>query len=70
VADAAFEPASDMLAGPGESVESLVGRLVPGGPAALLVIDRGRVVGIVTREKVGALLRETGPPRGDRPSPS
>jgi predicted transcriptional regulator len=60
VGDAAFEPPSAMLVDAGESVETLVVRLVPDGPAALLVIERGRVLGIVTRESVGARLLEAG----------
>jgi Zn-dependent protease/predicted transcriptional regulator len=56
VADAAFEPPSEMLVDAGESVETVAARLAPGGPAALLVIHAGRVVGVITREAVGARL--------------
>jgi predicted transcriptional regulator len=60
VADAAFEPPLGMLVDAGESVETVAARLAPGGAAALLVIHHGRVVGVITREAVGARLAKTG----------
>jgi Zn-dependent protease/CBS domain-containing protein len=56
VGGAAFEPPPGMLVDAGESVETIVARLSPEGPEALVVIDRGRVAGVVTREALGALL--------------
>jgi Zn-dependent protease len=60
VADAAFEPPSGMLVDAGESVETLAARLAPDGPVALLVVHHGRVVGVITREAVGARLAKAG----------
>jgi Zn-dependent protease/predicted transcriptional regulator len=60
VADAACEPPPGMLVDAGESVETVAARLAPGGPVALLVIRRRRVVGVITREAVGARLAKEG----------
>jgi Zn-dependent protease/CBS domain-containing protein len=60
LADITTEPSRAMLVDAGESFETLVARLVPGGPPALLAIERGRAVGLVTREAVGARLLEAG----------
>ncbi len=57
VADVALTDLSRIVAGPDRPVSEVLGRLAPSGPGAILVVEQGRLAGIVTRSDVVAHLR-------------
>lgn len=58
VGDVAMHDLSRVLATPEASVESVLPQLEPDGPGAVLVVEDGRLAGIVTRADVIRLLRD------------
>jgi CBS domain-containing protein len=52
VAEVASRNLEGAVAMPTASVESVLSRLEPGGPGAVLVVEDGRLAGIVTRSDV------------------
>ncbi|MDI6712449.1 MAG: site-2 protease family protein [Anaerosomatales bacterium] len=58
VGDVAMHDLSSVVAAPEASVESVLPQLEPDGPGAVLVVEGGRLAGIVTRADVIRLLRE------------
>lgn len=56
VADVARRELDQVVAGPDTSVDHVLARLEPGGPGAVLVVEGGRLAGIVTRADVIRLI--------------
>jgi CBS domain-containing protein len=52
VAEVASRNLEGVVAAPTASVDSVLSRLEPGGPGAVLVVEDGRLAGIVTRSDV------------------
>ena len=61
VGEVAARDLADVVATPETTVEAILPRLEPGGPGAVLVVQEGRLAGIVTRADVIRLIRESGP---------
>jgi CBS domain-containing protein len=61
VGDVAARDVADVVTTPETSVDSVLVKLEPGGPGALLVVEDGRLAGIVTRSDVIRLIRELQP---------
>lgn len=61
VGDIALHDLSRAVALPSASVESILPSLEPEGPGAVLVVEEGRLAGIVTRADVIKLLRQGDP---------
>ncbi|MDO8879358.1 MAG: site-2 protease family protein [Coriobacteriia bacterium] len=59
VADVASRDLGEVVAAPDTSVDAVLPRLEAAGPGAILVVDGGRLAGIVTRSDVIRLVRET-----------
>ena len=59
VADVAARDLRDVVATPQTSVDEVLGRLESAGPGAILVVEDGRLAGIVTRSDIIRLVRET-----------
>jgi predicted transcriptional regulator len=59
VRDVAAADLADIIAAPGDSVDSVLHRLEPGGRGAILVVEDRRLSGIVTRADVIRLVRES-----------
>lgn len=59
VGDVATNDLASIVATPDASVDSVLSRLEPGGPGAVLVVDDHRLAGIVTRADVIRFIRET-----------
>jgi Zn-dependent protease len=59
VADVAARDLRDVVAAPQTSVDEVLGRLESAGPGAILVVEDGRLAGIVTRSDIIRLVRET-----------
>ncbi|MBN2846919.1 MAG: site-2 protease family protein [Coriobacteriia bacterium] len=59
VADVAARDLRDVVATPQTSVDEVLGRLESAGPGAILVVEDGRLAGIVTRSDIISLVRET-----------
>jgi len=57
VGDVAFTDLSRIVVGPDRPVSEVLGRLAPSGPGAILVVEQGRLAGIVTRSDVVAHLQ-------------
>lgn len=62
VADVAARDLADVVASPDASLESVLPRLEPGGSGAILVVEGGRLAGIVTRADVIQFIRESSRP--------
>lgn len=58
VRDVAAADLAAIVASPGDSVDSVLARLEPGGPGAVLVVEERRLAGIVTRADVIRFIRE------------
>jgi Zn-dependent protease len=58
-AEVAGRDLRDVLTAPDATVESVLAQLDPDGPGAVLVVDDGRLAGIVTRADVIRLIRDT-----------
>lgn len=58
VRDVAAADLAAIVASPGDSVESVLARLEPGGPGAVLVVEERRLAGIVTRADVIRFIRQ------------
>lgn len=58
VRDVAAADLAAIVANPGDSVDSVLARLEPGGPGAVLVVEERRLAGIVTRADVIRFIRE------------
>lgn len=58
VREVAAADLGSIVAGPGDTVESVLARLEPGGPGAILVVEDRRLAGIVTRADVIRFIRE------------
>jgi Zn-dependent protease/predicted transcriptional regulator len=61
VADVMRRDVGDLIVGPEEHVDAVLGRLGGDGPGALLVISGGRLVGVITKTDVMRALRESAP---------
>lgn len=59
VAEVAARDIGDIVAAPSTPVDAVLARLEPDGPGAVLVVEEGRLAGIVTRSDVIRLVRET-----------
>lgn len=59
VGDVAARDLASFVASPDASVDSVLGRLEPGGAGAVLVVEDRRLAGIVTRADVIRLIRES-----------
>lgn len=59
VRDVAAADLAAIVAGPDESVDSILSRLEAGGPGAILVVEDRRLAGIVTRADVIRFIRES-----------
>lgn len=59
VADVASRDLGEVVAAPDTSVDAVLPRLEAEGPGAILVVEGGRLAGIVTRSDVIRLVRET-----------
>ena len=59
VADVASRDLGEVVASPDTSVDAVLPRLEAEGPGAILVVEGGRLAGIVTRSDVIRLVRET-----------
>lgn len=59
VGDVAAHDLAAIVATPDASVDSILPRLEPGGPGAVLVVEDKRLAGIVTRADVIRLIRES-----------
>lgn len=59
VGDVAARDLEGIVASPDASVDSILARLEPGSPGAILVVEDRRLAGIVTRADVIRLLRES-----------
>lgn len=59
VGDVAARDLASIVAAPDASVDSILPRLEPGGPGAVLVVEDKRLAGIVTRADVIRLIRES-----------
>ncbi|MRR11943.1 CBS domain-containing protein [bacterium] len=59
VGDVAARDLASIVATPDASVDSVLGRLEPGGAGAILVVEDRRLAGIVTRSDVIRLIRES-----------
>lgn len=59
VGDVAARDLASIVASPDASVDSVLGRLEPGGAGAILVVEDRRLAGIVTRSDVIRLIRES-----------
>jgi CBS domain-containing protein len=57
--DIARHDVAGLVVHPDASLESVLGRLGPEGPGALLVVEEDRLVGIVTRADLIRALRRT-----------
>jgi Zn-dependent protease len=58
VAEVASKNLEDVVVAPTASVVSVLSRLEPGGPGAVLVVEDGRLAGIVTRSDVIRLIMD------------
>jgi len=58
VRDVAAADLASIVGSPNDSVDSVLARLEPGGPGAILVVDDRRLAGIVTRADVIRFIRE------------
>jgi len=58
VRDVAAADLASIVGSPGDSVDSVLSRLEPGGPGAILVVEDRRLAGIVTRADVIRFIRE------------
>lgn len=58
VRDVASADLASIVGSPGDSVDSVLSRLEPGGPGAILVVEDRRLAGIVTRADVIRFIRE------------
>lgn len=58
VRDVAAADLASIVGSPGDSVDSVLSRLEPGGPGAILVVEERRLAGIVTRADVIRFIRE------------
>lgn len=58
VADVAFTDLARIIEAPDRPVSTVLTRLEPGGPGAILIVDGGRLAGIVTRSDIISLMRE------------
>lgn len=58
VRDVAAADLASIVGSPGDSVDSVLSRLEPGGPGAILVVEEHRLAGIVTRADVIRFIRE------------
>ena len=61
VSDVAARDVAEVVTTPETSVDSVLVKLEPGGSGALLVVEDGRLAGIVTRSDVIRLIRELQP---------
>jgi Zn-dependent protease len=59
VRDVATANLADIVASPDASVDSVLRRLEPDGPGAVLVVEDGRLAGIVTRADIIRFIRES-----------
>lgn len=59
VRDVAAADLASIVADPGDSVDSVLSRLEPDGPGAILVVEDHRLAGIVTRADVIRFIRES-----------
>ena len=59
VGEIAARDLADVIANPRTTVDAVLPRLEPGGPGAILVVEEGRLAGIVTRSDVIRLVRES-----------
>ncbi|MBF4509762.1 MAG: site-2 protease family protein [Aeromicrobium sp.] len=59
VAEVAARDIGDIVVAPSTPVDAVLARLEPDGPGAVLVVEEGRLAGIVTRSDVIRLVRET-----------
>jgi Zn-dependent protease/predicted transcriptional regulator len=60
VAEVAARDLAGIVAGPEASIDSVLSRLEPDGPGAILVVEGRRLAGIVTRSDVIKYIRESG----------
>lgn len=59
VRDVATKELASIVAAPEASVDSVLARLEPDGPGAVLVVEQGRLAGIVTRADIIRFIRES-----------
>jgi CBS domain-containing protein len=59
VGEIAARDLAGVIATPLTTVDAVLPRLEPGGPGAILVVEEGRLAGIVTRSDVIRLVRES-----------